>query len=297
MPKKIKRFLRQVERTDWIINENAGIPPIVEKDLWERANKVLLVEQKNRCQTSLSTFLLTGIIFTGDGKSAMVGSSGGYYRRKDGKTTKKRYYINNNWHCQGISSGVKRIGADVIEELIIAAIKDNLTDPGLVSKIESALERLLSDSHKQNNNQREIKQIEKDLLEKETAVRNLTSAIERSNGQVDSLLSSLKEREGEKRSLESRRSQLMQLNNHNFRMPSSLEIGHIVSKKILEFEKTLKSAPIEEQKEFIRQWVQRIEVTEENGTKKAQAYIRSLPKTLEFEPVHGKSVGCGPCRT
>ncbi len=295
IPRGIRHFLRPTEKSNWQINENAGIPAIVSKELWERANSVCLVEQKSRGKASSSQYLLSGLIFDEASGSAMVGSGGRYYRRKDNSILHKRYYVNNNWHSQGTTNGIKRINAEPLEQKISKIIRDNLLDGKIASSLESILEDHFKEEGDAHSAAREIRSLELQIAEKEKGLANLAKAIQYA-ADVESLIPSLRAVELEKRVLESRKENLIKRRHEKPQM-STKDIGRFVSGFLMRFEAVFADSPIEQRKVLVQQWVERIEVFEKHGQKKARASMRLIPKTSDGEPVFKDLMLSGPCRT
>lgn len=141
VPSRIQKYSRPIEKSRWVINDQAGIPSIVSKEILEKSNTVCLVEQKHRGKSASSQYLLSGLVFDELSSSAMVGRDGGHYRRKDNTVTKKRYYVNNNWHCQGVLTGLRSVDAGVLEQKVVQAIKEDLVNPTLLRKLETLIDR------------------------------------------------------------------------------------------------------------------------------------------------------------
>ena len=65
---------------------------------------------------------------------------------------------------------------------------------------------------------------------------------------------------------------------------------------LLRLDQVFTKAPMEERKSFIKLWIERIEVFQNEGRKKARALLRLIPKTAEFKPLYDKVMLSGPCR-
>ena len=115
---------------------------------------------------------------------------------------------------------------------------------------------------------------------------------------IESVISGLQNLEAQLKILKMRRDQLTsEIDRHTDVCPTPEEISQLVAKHILEFKALFNSAPLEQQKQLIRQWVKRIEICEERGQKKAQVTLRTLPQTPEFQDIQEKLCYSGPCRT
>lgn len=296
VPSKIKKYSRPIERSQWVINEQAGIPLIVSKEVWQKANAVRLVEQKHRGKSSLSQYLLSGLVFDELSGSAMVGSDGGHYRRKDNTMTKKRYYVNNNWHSQGVLVGLRSVDAELLEQKVIRAIREDFTNPTLLRKVETLVSRYSEDKRKLSDSGNQLRRIDQKIEEKDKAIKNLLTAIQRAND-IETLLPALRAVEKEKKALESEKAMIAGAQMKVSAIPSPKEMGRLVAEFFLRFEQVFPQAPIEEKKQLIRQWVNRIDVLERNGKKVAKAMMNLLPKSGEFKLLYEESVLSGPCRT
>lgn len=113
---------------------------------------------------------------------------------------------------------------------------------------------------------------------------------------VEALVPALQLAQREVKNLETKRVSLTKPSGEPSRLPTHEEIGQMVASSLLKFDHLFKSAPMEERKTFMQQWIERVEVREESGVKKARAVVRLLPKSGDFTAFYEKVVLSGPCR-
>ena len=295
VPYKVQKFMRRVERAEWTINERAGIPAIVTKEVWDKANLVCRAENKVRGKSLTSRYLFSGLLFDQATGSTMVGSDGGRYTLRDGTEKRKRYYVNNGWHSQGVQKGIKTVPAEPLEEKVTAAIRDNLASGRIVTQLEAMVTSYFSDRHKNSGKAKQLRSLDRQIDEKKVAIQNLLRAIQLAEG-VESLIPALKVAEKDLKDLQLRRIQLKESQGEASPLPTAKDVGKIVAAHLLKFDKVFSAAPMDERKSFVRNWIERVEVFEREGRKKARALLRLIPNTAEFKPLCEKVMLSGPCR-
>lgn len=291
----IRKFLRATDSSGWILNEHAGLPAIVDKALWMKANSVTSTERRVRGRTRSSGYLLSGLVYDSETRSAMVGSNGGQYRRKDQTVLKKRYYVNSNWHSQGILRGVRSVDADALEVRMVELLSDYLKDGRIAGRLEDTLLRYIDSRKAESENGKEAQRLSNLIAERDAAIANLVRAIEGAP-EVSALVVALKAAQREKEVLEVQRMGNPGSGQKWKKLPSKAEIGQIVARFLVRFEEVFSGAEIEEKKGLIRQWVEKIEISQSQPRKKARAVVRLLPRIPEFDAISIESVLCGPCR-
>jgi hypothetical protein len=295
IPRGIRHFMRPTEKSNWQINENAGIPAIVSKELWEKANSMCLVEQRPRGKASSSQYLLSGLIFDEATGSAMVGSNGGHYKRKDCTVLKKRYYVNNNWHSQGVAKGVKSVDAERLEVKIIEQIRENILDGKIAACLESILGEHVNKNTSTSSKEGMVRNLDQQIFEKQKAIKNLMKAIQTAPD-VEALIPALRTAESEKKLLEVRKAEALKSPECTQKLQKK-EIDQIVAGFLLNFREVFSRSTPPERKSILRQWIERIDIFNNSGIKKARARIRLFPRTADFEHLLAETVLSGPCRT
>ena len=162
--------------------------------------------------------------------------------------------------------------------------------------IEDEVMRLFDEQSNGSTHPTELSKIDRQITEKSTSVRNLILAIEH-GGQIDSLISSLTNGEAQLKELHEQRGKISMSLHKSLTRPTRADIGQHVSKAILQFEKTLGAAPIEEQKQLIRLWMNRIVLDGDENGNRASIYINRMPELPELKGLREKTVLSGPCRT
>ena len=148
-----------------------GIPAIIDQDLFTRAQ--IATERtrnvvKSRRRRSTMEYLLTGKLFCGHCKSAMVGSSG------TGRNGTMHYYYRCRNNAEQHTCDKKPVRKDDIERLVVEALRACVTRPENIQWMTDLVmkyrDQLLEDS--------QLSYLESRLSDNKTALRNVMKAIE-----------------------------------------------------------------------------------------------------------------------
>lgn len=173
------------------IRDENGIPPIVDRALFERVQK--MVEQHHRSPAAKKTvggFLLTAKLFCGECGKPMTGDGG---TSKSGQVYS--YYICNGRREKKCNKS--RVQKQWIEDTVVAALAEIVNDDEMISNFADRF-MLWQEKQKQNGT---LSGLERQLKQVEAAIKNTMSVID-SGLITDSLKSHLVELEAERASLE-----------------------------------------------------------------------------------------------
>ena len=186
---KNKKYMGVYEYAD--IYDEHGIPPIVDKALFEKVQK--MIDQHHRSPAAKKTgggFLLTGKLFCGECGEPMTGDGG---TSKSGKVYS--YYICNGRRAHKCAK--ERAQKDWAEDTIVAELAKIVNNDEL---IEEFADRFMDWQAKQNNTS-VLDGLQAQLSQIEAAIRNNMSLID-SGFITDSVKSHLLELESQRASLE-----------------------------------------------------------------------------------------------
>jgi len=245
--------------SEWTIEEDAH-PPIVDKDLWQRANSVTPPKLREGSKPHRDVpYLLTGLIFCTRCSKPFQGQST--------KSKNKRYY---KYICGGYNKRICEycaIKRDEIEPFVMNAIKETLSSPVLLKLIEHKL-RALQSSSPDSPDQRTI---DRSILIQESSARNLADAIAE-HGASPTLMSQLQTVEREIENLKRQKERIEKLKQDKGLID---EVGSRVEDFILNFEERIARVPVHEKKDLIRRIVSKIEVDRDANV--VRCYVRKVP--------------------
>lgn len=151
-----------------------GIPQIISQELFDAVQHTISTKVNPRClgpqrrRRETGTYLLTGKLFCGHCKSAMIGVSG------TGRSGNLHYYYTCKDKFHNHTCKKKNVRRDTIEEMIAATLKSTmLTDEGICALADAAVKYQQSFV---NNN--EIDALSKQLADIKTSIKNIMAAIE-----------------------------------------------------------------------------------------------------------------------
>lgn len=173
------------------IRDENGIPPIVDKELFERVQRMLdMKHQKPAAKKEDGGFLLTGKLFCGECGAPMTGDGG---TGKSGKVYS--YYTCVNRRQKKCTK--ERVGKENIENLVVTHILDIISDDKIINDFADAY---MEWQEKQETNSA-VEGLKQRLSQTESAIKNTMSLID-SGLITDSLKSHLVQLEAERVDLE-----------------------------------------------------------------------------------------------
>lgn len=171
-----------------------GMPRIVSDELFEEVQDIIGMKTRGH-RPALEDYLLTGVLYCGECKSPMVGTSG-----TSGTGSVYRYY-----KCSGSPTRChkKNVKKEYIEDLVFTLCRELLTDEVIADIIEAV--RRLNENDQESI---ELTRLKKDIKSTEEKIERLLDQIE--NGTASPMISDrLKKREDE---LEALKKQLVHEN-------------------------------------------------------------------------------------
>lgn len=162
-----KRNNRKYKDPSEIIRIEGGCPPIVSKELWDRAN----ASRKMTARLSTNAknnYLLSGLVYCGECGSKMHGNP-----RKKGTNGYCTYRCN----CQAtkLNCSCKEIRADVLEEFVISNLTEHFFNPEIIDIITDEINIKLRESL--DSEKEKIRQFKSSLSGLRLARNNLVDAI------------------------------------------------------------------------------------------------------------------------
>ena len=145
-----------------------GIPRIISEELFFEVQEVIKMKKSTRRRHGFSDFLLTGKLFCGECRSAMVGTSG---TSKTGDT--HYYYACNKKHDPNCKK--KAVRRDLIEREVARGIKEYVLRDNVKTWIADNIESY----QKQNKDNEEIQLLSDQLAGVKLSIKNILSAIEK----------------------------------------------------------------------------------------------------------------------
>ncbi|KJS16887.1 MAG: hypothetical protein VR69_07795 [Peptococcaceae bacterium BRH_c4b] len=146
------------------------VPPIIDKEIYEKANQLLIENADIGRGARGREYLLRGLIYCGNCGRAFVGSSG---NSKEGRVYYRCTGTVN--YGQGKTCDAKMIRATDIENAVWTDIQHFLNNPGKV--VEAINNSLKIEAEQLEPVQNEIDEIEKSLLEKQVARQKIVSFV------------------------------------------------------------------------------------------------------------------------
>lgn len=165
-----------------------GMPRIVSDEVFEAVQERFKTYKHTR--PSKGNYLLTGKLFCGMCKNAMVGISGTSH-------TGSTY---NYYTCQGVrqkTCSKKSVRQDHIEQLVLDECRSSLADESNIAMIAKEISALCE----KETNSPYLKQMKKELKTVQTAIENLMNALERGE-EADLILERIKKKRTEQKSIE-----------------------------------------------------------------------------------------------
>ncbi|MEE9271213.1 MAG: recombinase family protein [Candidatus Krumholzibacteria bacterium] len=274
----VPESLQWNDKVDWIIVPNTH-PAIIDRETNAAAQRILA--QRRRCnhgssyvggKAKTSPYLLSGLIkcrcgHTFSGQTVNKGKS-----RKDGTRVKTRYYI-----CGGYLAKGKAVCAKVplpkepieteVRRLIRERVKTFLTQGGREALLEAlikGMERKTGDSAEQ------ARGIKRRLEESENDIDRLLDSLTPTNKEfVDKKLLRIKQ---ERQALEAQLEQLASRPKSDVTVDS---LAEEVIECIQQFDEVFEEGTIQEQKEFVSLFVEKVEVDPKE--RRARVHIRQFP--------------------
>lgn len=148
-----------------------GIPAIVDPELFDKVQrrvehmKTLVKSRRRRPDVD---YLLTGKLFCGHCKSAMVGTSG------TSKSGTMYYYYRCNNQAVAKTCNKKAVAKDIIEQMVVRAIKDYVLQDDVIEQIAD----LVMHYKKKVEDSSDLSYLEERLKESKAASKNIMKAIE-----------------------------------------------------------------------------------------------------------------------
>lgn len=155
-----------------IIDPN-GIPPIIEKELFDKVQAELKVRSKTKIrvdQNSDQSFILAGYLYCGECGQPMTGETA-----TSATGRKYKYYSCVGTKPQGKNGcHKKRVSKTWIENEVLRMINDEILTPEFIDKV---VKRAMEYQKEQHENER-VKILKKQLSAAETKIENVLKAIE-----------------------------------------------------------------------------------------------------------------------
>lgn len=247
---------------EWVRVEDAH-PPIITKQMWHEANTV----RDNKVhgfngKAIRSSYLLTGLIRCSRCGFAFQGCTTTSKGKKYGK------YVDGGNHSKGICSHLS-IPKEKLESFAINAIKETLSDPSLIQRIEECLGHLLANGVDGRSKRED--ELKAKLREKRTKISNLTEELASGN-RSEAVRQKLTQLETEEASLQA---EIAGLESRPSQQLTVADISGAVSEFILNFEREFDKAPLEERKLLIRKCIS--EVVVDRDTSVVRFHVRKIP--------------------
>ncbi len=166
-----KRNHHKSKDTGEIIRIEDGIPAIVSKETFEKANKIINQRKHGRSANKAhELYLLQGLIRCGDCGSMYQGN-----RRKSGKGN---IYISYRCSCKQnkMQCSNKEIKRDAVEGYILYELENQILNPDNVPEFVNKVNEQINENQKLLNDQ--LKPLEKELSDVGKKILNITNSIE-----------------------------------------------------------------------------------------------------------------------
>lgn len=282
-------------KEDWVIVEDAH-EPLVAKDLWIKVNDF----KKPRGRTSRnqhdyrSPYLLTGVMCCASCGFAFQGWSG------TSKGIPYLRYIDGGWKNKRVCTYLA-IPKDRVELFAIDSVRETLTDPSTVKRIEERLQLLL---HREPlKRQNEVEVVQRALEENRQKQRNIVEVMEQRPAGFNpkTLFDRLEELEKQRQELETR---LLAVETQEAADSIFLDSSRSVASFVLGFEENFKSANPFAKKALLRACISQMIVDRDRNriymtTRLIPAATPQLEHLLKKETAATKVVtaGCSGGRT
>ena len=266
------------DEVDWIIVPNTH-PAIIDREIYAAAQRIL--DQRRRCnhgssyvggKAKTSPYLLSGLIKCGCGHTFSGHTVNKGKARKDGTRVKTRYYVCGGYLAKGKAVCTKvPLPKEPIETevrgLIRERVKTFLTQGGddvLREALIKGMERKKGDSTEK------ARDIKRRLEESENDIDRLLDSLTPTNKEfIDKKLLKLKQ---ERQALEARLGELASRPKSDVTVDS---LAEEVIECIQQFDEVFEEGTIQEQKEFVSLFVEKIEVDPKK--RRARVHIRQFP--------------------
>ena len=150
---------------------NDVIPPIIQADDWEKAQKIMALKKKRVASGKAKTvYALSGLIFCGKCGKPMAG-----HFTVD-RTGMRRYY----YRCR--SCAAKSVRRDEIEDMVLQAIKKTFLTPSATERIKRMIRDEI-EQHGQIDYKPEIERLTAGLVKEKRKLDNLYTLVE--SGEAD----------------------------------------------------------------------------------------------------------------
>lgn len=165
-----KRNNRKYKDPSEIIRIENGCPPIVSKELWDRANAARKMTARLSTNAK-NNYLLSGLVYCGECGSKMHGNP-----RKKGANGYCTYRCN----CQAtkLNCSCKEIRTDVLEEFVISNLTEHFFNPEVIDIITDEINIKLRESL--NSEKEEIRKLKSSLSGLRLTRNNIVDAIAKS---------------------------------------------------------------------------------------------------------------------
>ena len=161
--KRFRKWAGGLPNPDGVKIEGA-IPPIIDKDTWERVQKRMSDKTRRATNKAKRTYLLTGLIECTECGATYVGHTS----TKAGRTDIAYYVCGNKYRTHQCSS--KSIRADVIEPYVITALKQYLSTVDFRETAKVICDQI-------NNASPDLSKEKKELADTERKIKNGMKAI------------------------------------------------------------------------------------------------------------------------
>lgn len=242
---KAYRHDRHTKRDDTIVIEDV-LPAIISKEDFEKVKEIRKSHKKSGEFKAKKTYLLSGLIVCGNCGANYTGRTS--VKNKNNNIYKTGYYMCGNRN-RLTKCNAPILKQEELENTIIKLLTERLLDS---TEIEE-LTKKVNDQYKAIYNESfdEIKELEKEIKDKEIQINNITNAIA-SGVNSSALLLKLQQLEDSK--------QLLEEKLHFSRNISDIpKIDSNMIKTLLK-QDTVKLIKNEQAKEIVKKWVKKIEV-------------------------------------
>lgn len=242
---KAYRHDRHTKRDDTIIIEDV-LPAIISKEDFEKVKEIRKGHKKSGEFKAKKLYLLSGLIVCGKCGANYTGRTS--VKTKNGKTYETGYYIcanrNRLTKCSGVT--LKKLE---LENAIIKLLTEKLLNSCEIDELTEKINKQYKTIY--NENLESLKDLEKEIKDKENQINNITNAIA-SGINSPALLTKLQHLEDIKKSLEEQ----LQFSSNIDKTP---EIKPDMIKYFLkkDTDKLIKNI---EAKEILKKWIKKIEV-------------------------------------
>ncbi len=151
------------------IRIEGGLPQIIEKEQFERVQKMLAAKKQAPARGRKMEYFLSGKLYCGECGSGMRGDSG------KGRAGTKYYYYTCVNHKKNKTCSKKNVSKDWLENLVVSETVRNILNP---EQIEIIAKQCAALNKKERTENTELKMLNKRLEDTQKAIENLMNAIE-----------------------------------------------------------------------------------------------------------------------